>query len=653
MQSVLNSKIDSLCIESLRTISMEEITKAKSGHPGVALGASPIMHTLFSRVLKYYSKEPNWINRDRFILAAGHASSLLYAQLHLAGYAITSKDLSEFRQLGSLTPGHPEVGHTPGVDCTSGPLGQGIPEAVGFAISEEFLRNRFGKEYIDHYTYVLCGDGDLQEGITSEAVSLAGHLGLSKLIVLFDSNDIQLDGPVKNANTENIKMKFESMGWNYLFVGDGEVVNDIHGAILEAQKSTKPTIIEVKTIIGRGAKEAGTSSVHGKPLSQEETSSFRTRLGGESFKALDECYDFYKTVEEKSLLTYNEYQNALRLAKESDREMFEAFINAIEGKNEINFDTLVQYDEKYDKATRVASGAFIDAISKKDPTVIGGSADLIASTYSKGADGNFTKENRTGRNINFGVREHAMAAISNGICLHGGLKPFCSGFFVFSDYLKPAIRLSSLMNLPVTYIFSHDSVAVGEDGPTHQPIEQLTMLRSIPNCNVIRPCDVNEMKQAMEIAYNSKKTPTVITTSRQGLKTVTYGTNELKHGAYILKEAENPLSGILIASGSEVSLCLETAKLLESEGYGIRVVSMPSTYLFDKESEEYKEKVLPKNVTKRLYVEMSEGSYLYKYVGLDGAVYGIQSFGISAPLKDAVNYFGFSPEKVSETFKKL
>lgn len=650
---MVNSKIDSLCVDCLKTISVEEITKAASGHPGIALGASSIIHTLYSRVLKYNPMDPKWINRDRFILAAGHASSLLYAQLHMAGFGISSSDLSKFRQLNSLTPGHPELNHTPGVDCTSGPLGQGIAEACGEAISEEYLRNYFGKEYIDHYTYVLCGDGDLQEGVTLEAASLAGHLGLSKLIVLYDSNDIQLDGPVSNANTENVENKFKAMNWNYIRVEKGDSVEDIHSAILKAQTFTGPTIIEIKTIIGNGARDQGTSSVHGKPLSQEEVDQFRSKIGGESFTALEECYDYYKAVQEVNLEKYNSYFEGLKQVKAKDESKYELFEKVMNNTLELDFETLVNFDETYAKATRVSCGEFIKAISAKCPTFIGGSADLTASTYARGADGDFSKENRLGRNINFGVREHAMAAICNGMVLHGGVKAFCGAFFVFSDYLKPAVRLSALMNIPMIYIFSHDSVAVGEDGPTHQPIEQLSMLRSIPNCNVIRPCDINELKQAMEIAYNSKTTPTVITTSRQGLKTVSLGKACVNKGAYILKEATNPLDGIIIATGSEVQLALKASEELEKTGLGVRVVSMPSTFLFNNQPKEYQEMVLPKNVTKRLVVEAGEASYLYRYVGLDGDVVNIPRFGLSAPLQDCLDALGMTAEAIYNKYKQL
>ena len=648
-----NSKIDSLCIEALKTLSMEEITKAASGHPGIALGASTIMHTLYSEIMKYTPKDPKWINRDRFILAAGHGSSLLYAQLHLAGFGISREDLMNFRQLGSLTPGHPEVNHTPGVDATSGPLGQGIAEAVGLCISEEFLRNKFGKDYIDHYTYVLCGDGDLQEGVTLEAASFAGHQKLSRLIVLYDSNDIQLDGPVSNANTENVKMKFEGMNWNYILVKDGESVKDILDAVNSAKTQEKPTIIEIKTIIGRGAKDEGTSSVHGKPLSAEETQTFRNRLGGESFTAPFECYSHYEEVCKRNDVLYNKYQENLAKLSESDSVNYKLFNDLLSDNIKIDFDSLINYDESYSKATRVACGEYVKAISKVHPGYIGGSADLTASTYAKGVDGDFTSLNRCARNINFGVREHAMAAICNGMTLHGGVKAFCGAFFVFSDYLKPALRLSCLMNLPVTYIFSHDSVAVGEDGPTHQPIEQLSMLRSIPNCNVIRPCDINELKQAMEISYNSKSTPTVIATTRQGVKLVSNNTRGVEKGAYIIKKENNPLNGIIIATGSEVALAIEAAGVLESEGYGIRVVSMPSTYLFNKQSRKYQEEILPKHITKRLACEMSEASYLYRYVGLEGDVLNIPTFGVSAPLKDAVNSFGFTVDNLVNKFKAL
>jgi transketolase len=488
---------DRLSIKTLRVLSVEEITKAKSGHPGIALGAAPIIHTLYTKILNSDPLHDQWINRDRFILAAGHGSSLLYSVLHIAGFGLTKSDLESFRQYGSLTPGHPELHLTKGVDATSGPLGQGIPEGVGLAIAEEFLAAKFNQgnyRLIDHYTYVLCGDGDLQEGVTQEAISIAGHLGLKKLIVLYDSNDIQLDGRVDLSNTEKVKDKYTAAGWNYLLVKEGENTDAIEEAILKAKKdSDKPTIIEIKTVIGFGSAAANTSKAHGTPLSDEEVAKMRAELGGSQFEVKEDVYRYYReTFGKRGMECYNSWETAKEEYSRLDPDLYRLFDKMIHDAIDIDFGNLIHFDSSYNKATRVASGEIINAISKLHPGFLGGSADLSSSTKARGADGDYSKTNRLGRNINFGVREHSMAAISNGIALHQGLKVFCSGFFVFSDYMKPAIRLACLMGLPVTYVFTHDSIAVGEDGPTHEPIEQLTMLRSIPNINVIRPADAHE-----------------------------------------------------------------------------------------------------------------------------------------------------------------
>ena len=576
-----------LAIQTLRVLSVEQSTKAASGHPGIALGAAPMIHALYSRFVRTSLKDLNWINRDRFILAAGHGSSLLYSLLHLLGYNLTQEDLANFRQFGSITAGHPECDLTPGVDATSGPLGQGIAEGAGMALAEAFLAEKFNRDelkLIDHYTYVLCGDGDLQEGVTQEAISLAGHLGLNKLIVLYDSNDIQLDGEVKNANSENIREKYEAMNWNYLHVRDGEDVDAVVKAIKKAQDSTKPTIIEIKTIIGRGSASENTSKVHGSPLPKEEVDKMRADLGGQAFGVDSSVYEFYReTFGKRGEEAYQKWSEACKEYQEKYPEAYKEFERLLNDDFLIDFENIIKYSNDYNKATRVSSGEILNAISKIHPGFIGGSADLTASTRAKGADGDFGLANRLGRNINFGVREHAMAAITNGIALHGGLKPFCSTFFVFSDYMKPAIRLAALMKLPVIYVFTHDSIAVGEDGPTHQPIEQLTMLRSIPGLNVIRPADANEVKGAWEVAYYSKHNPTAIVLTRQNLPSVTEdnATQKVKFGGYILAHEKENLDGILIASGSEVSLALSAQTMLREEGYDVRVVSMPSICLFE------------------------------------------------------------------------
>lgn len=649
---------DNLAVQTLRVLSVEQSTKAASGHPGIALGAAPIIHALYSRFIRTPLSVHHWINRDRFILAAGHGSTLLYSLLHLLGYQITKTDLENFRQFGSLTPGHPECDTTPGIDATSGPLGQGIAEGAGMAIAELFLANKFNRDdlkLIDHYTYVLCGDGDLQEGVTQEAISLAGHLKLNKLIVLYDSNDVQLDGVVKNANTESVRDKYEAMNWNYIFVKDGEDVESVCHAIRKAQQSDKPTIIEIKTIIGRGAATAGTSKVHGSPLPKAEVEQMRADLGGNAFEADASVYEYYcETFGKRGEEAYSAWLKTCEEYQRKYPEAYQEFQRMLNDDFPIDFENIVSYPADYKKATRVSGGEVLNAISKLNPGFIGGSADLTASTKAKGADGDFSAENRLGRNINFGVREHAMGAISNGIALHGGFKSFCSTFFVFSDYMKPAIRLAALMKLPVTYVFTHDSIAVGEDGPTHQPIEQLTMLRSIPGLNVIRPADANEVKGAWEVAYNSKHNPTAIILTRQDVPNLS-GTDysKVKFGAYILSGEKEKLDGILIASGSEVSVALEAQSLLREDGLDVRVVSMPSISLFEKQSETYRNHILPASVQNRVAIEMSEGAHYYKYLGPQGKLININRFGLSGPYPILLKHFGFTAENIVAAFKEV
>lgn len=636
-------RIDQLAIDTLRVLSIEEIAKAKSGHPGIALGASPIIHTLYSRILHLSSQDNKWVNRDRFVMSAGHGSSLLYAVLYLYGY-LEKKDLESFRQLGSLTPGHPEVHLTKGVDVSTGPLGQGIAMACGMAIAEAHLHAKFPK-LINHYTYVLCGDGDLQEGVAVEAISLAGNLQLNKLIVLYDSNDIQLDGPVKDANTEDTKTKFMSMNWNYLRVEDGNSVEEIYQAILSAQKQDKPTLIEVKTVIGFGSHNAGTSKVHGSPLGDDEVRALREKLGLNPFDVPKEVIKLYEEVKTKNDEIYAAWEKE---AKQADL----LFNKYMQGDFIVDWEKDVpSFTSEYNKATRVSSGEVLNVLSKINPMLMGGSADLSSSTNIRGADGVFTSQNRLGRDLKFGVREHAMGAIVNGITLHQGLRGFASGFFVFSDYMKPAIRLSALMELPVIYIFTHDSIAVGEDGPTHQPIEQLTMLRSIPNVNLFRPADANEVKAAYKIALESTNRPTIIVLSRQNLPTITPFC-DLNRGAYILHDVDD-FEGILLASGSEVSLAMQVQERLSELGKKVRVISIPSTNLFDRQSEEYKNMLLPPHITKRIAIEMSEAAHLYKYVGLFGKVKGINSFGKSGKGPEVIEDFGFNVEEIVKEYLQL
>ena len=651
------SSIDTLCINALRVVGAEMITKAKSGHPGIVLGAAPILHTLFTRHININPEDDKWFNRDRFILSAGHGSTLLYEMLHLSGYDLSMEDLKNFRQKDSKTPGHPEYGHVKGVEITTGPLGQGISSSVGMAIAESFLAAKFNKpkyDIVDHYTYVLCGDGDLQEGISMEAASLAGHLNLKKLIVLYDSNDVQLDGDVEQTNTENIKMKFEAMNWNYIKVVDGNNCDSIDNAIKEAKKSNKPTIVEIKTVIGYGAPNSGESSVHGKPMPEDDIKTLRKNLSynGPVLEYPEEVKKFYKENviergnEEES--NWNELLADYRSEYNAEYEEFLKFMY-----NEFKLDDvsdMPKYEVGSEESTRKEMGKYIDYLSTKLPNIIGGSADLSSSTMVKGADGIYGPSNPLGRNIKFGVREHAMAAIINGITLHGGLRGFCAGFFVFSDYLKPAVRLASIMKLPSIFLFSHDTICVGEDGPTHQPVEQLTMFRSMPNTNVIRPADAKEMAEAMLLAFDNNTYPTVVTSSRQGLPNLACTNAEgVKKGAYVVFEPKKAAKVTLISCGSELFITINAAKMLEEEGINCKVVSMPSMFLFDKQSNEYKEEILPKKHLK-MAVELGASMPWYKYAD---EVYGLDEFGASMPIKYIHETYGFTADKIAARVKEL
>lgn len=647
--------INKKAVNAIRFLGVDAVNNANSGHPGIVLGAAPMAYSLFANHLNINVENPSWFNRDRFILSAGHGSALLYAINHLAGYNVTIEDLKRFRKFGN-TPGHPEYGDTDGVETTSGPLGQGISNAVGMAIAETHLAARFNKpnfNIVDHYTYALVGDGDLQEGVALEAISLAGHLGLGKLIVLFDSNDIQLDGPVEWALSENHKAKFESQNWHYELVEDGEDLKAISKAIKKGQSVLdKPTIIEIKTVIGRGATKEGTSAVHGAPLG-DDVDNLRKFYNWEykPFEITKDVYDQYEeVVKNRGLKAYNEWNELFKdYAKQypEDAKLFNEFL-ANDYKLDLN--DYKDIDQSKKTATRNINGEVINITSKKFLNFIGGSADLTASTKAKGADGHYDKNNRLGRNINYGVREHAMGAIANGITLHGGLKTFTGAFFAFSDYMKPAIRLAAIMDIPTTFVFTHDSVAVGEDGPTHQPVEQLAGLRSIPNLNVIRPADANETIAAWKVAFDSKTTPTLLVLTRQNVENFTETNYEgLSKGAYIVSKEEKKLDGILLAAGSEVELAINAKKILKEKGLDIRVVSMPSMYLFDLQDDKYKEKILPNDV-KTLAVEMAHPMPWYKY---SKEVFGLERFGLSASGDAVVEELGFTPEKVAERFLKI
>lgn len=639
-------------IKTLKFLGVDAIEKANSGHPGIVLGVAPIMYALYSEVLKHNPEDSKWFNRDRFVMAAGHGSALLYSTLHLSGYNLKLDDLKQFRQLNSLTPGHPEYLHTDGIDATSGPLGQGIATAIGMAISESFLVSKLNKnkEIINHYTYALCGDGDLQEGVTQEAMSLAGHLALEKLIVLYDSNDIQLDGPVALANNENVENKYTAMNWNYIRVDDGSNYQKIIEAINQAKTSKKPTIIEVKTIIGADSNKAGQSSSHGSPLGEQGVKELRKTLNYqyEPFVVDSSVYeDFNSKIENNGKKAYKEWKDLVNSLSKDEKET----LNKLEN-NELLEDIydLASFEIGSSVATRATGGKVLDQLSEKLWNLIGGSADLSCSTKVKGADGDFDVKNRSGRNINFGVREHAMGAIVNGMTLHGGVKAFSGAFFVFSDYMKPAIRMAALMNIPSIFAFTHDSLAVGEDGPTHQPVEQLTGLRAIPNLNVLRPASANETLAAWQIALSSKTTPTVIVLTRQNIENVNeYDLESVKKGGYIVSKESGNLDGIIIGAGSEVSLAIAAQKKLQEEGISVRVVSMVSTYLFEQQDKKYQESVLPSSVTNQVVVEMGSTMGWYKYAT---KVMGIDKFGTSAPASDAIQEYKFTVDNLVGIYKK-
>ena len=664
----MTQQMDQLAINAIRTLSIDAIEKANSGHPGLPMGAAPMAYTLWTKHLRHNPQNPKWYNRDRFVLSAGHGSMLLYSLLHLGGYGLDMEEIKNFRQWGSLTPGHPEYGHTAGVEATTGPLGQGIAMTVGMAMAERHLAatyNKPGHEIVDHYTFALCGDGDLMEGVAAEAISLAGHLQLDKLIVLYDSNDISLDGDLEKSFSENIQKRFESYNWNYLKVADGTDIAAINAAIETAKQNTGgPTIIEVKTVIGFGSpNKSGKSDSHGSPLGTDEVTLTKAAYGWEHepFQVPAEVYDTFKAASEvQGTQAETAWNEVFASYKVEFPELAEQFVNAMENKLPADFASeLPVYEVGKSVATRSSSGDAINAIAKKLPSFFGGSADLAGSnkTTIKGA-GDFFAETPEGRNIWFGVREFAMGAALNGMALHGGLNVFGGTFFVFSDYVRPAIRLSALMGLPVTYVFTHDSIAVGEDGPTHEPVEHLAALRAMPNLSVIRPADANESAAAWKLAVESTSTPTLLILSRQNLP-VLDATKEtvyegVKKGAYVVSPAtkETP-DAILIATGSEVSLAVEAQKALLADGIDASVVSMPAMDRFDKQTKEYKESVLPKAVTKRVAIEMGASFGWHKYVGFEGDVIAIDKFGASAPGEVVMEKYGFTVENVVATVKAL
>jgi len=650
-------------VNAIKVLGVDAINKAKSGHPGVVMGAAPMAYSLFTKHLRVNPKKTDWINRDRFVLSAGHGSMLLYSLLHLSGFEdVSLEEVKNFRQWGSKTPGHPEFGHTKGIDATTGPLGQGISTAVGMALAERYLAAKYNKEgydLFDHYTYVICGDGDIMEGVASEASSFAAVQKLNKLVVLYDSNDICLDGETKDAFSENVRARYEAYGWNTLLVEDGANVEAVSAAIEQAKKSDKPTLIEVKTIIGAGSpNRQGTNGVHGAPLGDEETALFRKEIGWENepFDIPADVYaDFKANVAERGENEYAKWEKLYadykvkfpKLAKELEEALTREDIKHL-SKESFSFKNVGEA-----QATRNSSQDAINSVAAVLPTFFGGSADLSHSnmTFIKG-DGLQDDEHRTERNVQFGVREFAMATVLNGLTLHGGVRVFGGTFFVFSDYLKAALRLSALQNLPVTYVFTHDSIAVGEDGPTHEPIEHLASLRTIPNTYVFRPADATEAQAAWYLSQKTNDKPTSIVLTRQNLPILENSSFEkVAKGAYVVYETAEDFDTILIATGSEVALAIDVARELEKDGSKVRVVSMPSVELFEEQSKEYKEELLPLNVRRRVSLEMGNSALWYKYVGLDGLAIGIDKFGASAPANKVIEEYGFTVEAVVEKIK--
>lgn len=650
-------------VNAIKVLGVDAINKAKSGHPGVVMGAAPMAYSLFTKHLRVNPKKTDWINRDRFVLSAGHGSMLLYSLLHLSGFEdVSLEEVKNFRQWGSKTPGHPEFGHTKGIDATTGPLGQGISTAVGMALAERYLAAKYNKEgydLFDHYTYVICGDGDIMEGVASEASSFAAVQKLNKLVVLYDSNDICLDGETKDAFSENVRARYEAYGWNTILVEDGANVDAVSAAIEQAKKSDKPTLIEVKTIIGAGSpNRQGTNGVHGAPLGDEETALFRKEIGWENepFDIPADVYaDFKVNVAERGENEYAKWEKLYadykvkfpELAKELEEALTREDIKHL-SKESFSFKNVGEA-----QATRNSSQDAINSVAAVLPTFFGGSADLSHSnmTFIKG-DGLQDDEHRTERNVQFGVREFAMATVLNGLTLHGGVRVFGGTFFVFSDYLKAALRLSALQNLPVTYVFTHDSIAVGEDGPTHEPIEHLASLRTIPNTYVFRPADATEAQAAWYLSQKTNNKPTSIVLTRQNLPILENSSFEkVAKGAYVVYETAEDFDTILIATGSEVALAIDVARELEKDGSKVRVVSMPSVELFEEQSKEYKEELLPLNVRRRVSLEMGNSALWYKYVGLDGLAIGIDKFGASAPANKVIEEYGFTVEAVVEKIK--
>ncbi len=662
-----NTDLAIKCVNTIRTLSMDAVQAANSGHPGMPMGMADVAFILWTKFLKHNPKNPNWFDRDRFILSAGHGSMLLYSLLHLTGYDLPLDELKNFRQLGSKTPGHPEFGHTPGVETTTGPLGQGFATGVGMAMAEEFMAESFNKKdvgLVNHYPYAIVSDGDLMEGISHEAASLAGHLKLSKLIYLYDSNRISIDGSTDLSFTDDSKKRFEAYGWDVQVI-DGHNHDEIEQAIKNAQKTDTPSLIECKTKIGYGSpNKEGTSDSHGAPLGHDEIKLTKERLGVDPdavFHIPNEVLEEMRKAVGRGAELEASWKNKLSDYEKVypvDGVAFKKFVSRTLPKDWDKILPVFEADAK-GMATRKSSGLVINEIAKHIHNLVGGSADLTGSnnTYLDGVEV-FTQTNRSGRNLYYGVREHAMAAAMNGMALHGGVIPFGGTFLVFSDYNKPSIRIAALSKIPSIFVFTHDSIGLGEDGPTHQPVEHLAALRATPNVNVFRPADANETAYCWKAAIESADSPSLLVLTRQGLPTLdrsVFGdANGTENGAYILKkESEESIDLIMIATGSEVHIALETATMLEEKGYSIRVVSMPCVELFEKTSGDYRESVLPKSVKNRISIEAGATYGWHKWVGSEGLTIGIDQFGVSAPYQQAYEYFGITPEKIASKALEL
>ncbi|GAA0592123.1 transketolase [Virgibacillus siamensis] len=660
------SSISELSINTIRTLTLDSVERAQHGHPGMPIGSAPMAYTLWKQFMNINPSDPNWFNRDRFILSAGHGSMLYYALLHLVGFDVTIDDLKGFRQLGSRTPGHPEFGMTPGVEVTTGPLGQGLPSAVGMALSEKYLAATYNKPdmpVVDHYTYVICSDGDLMEGVSYESASFAGHMKLGKLVMLYDSNGVSLDGDLDASFSDDIQKRFESLGWQYLYVENGRNIEEVAQQINEAkQESTKPTIIEVKNVIGYGLEEIeGTHNAHSDPVGQEavdKAKAFYNWDYPETFYVPKEVYDDFSSIQENGNKRQRKWDKLFDRYKVNHPQEAEELSRIMKGELPKVWDagfTEFKVGEKL--ATRVAASGILNDLSSSLPELVGGSADLVSSNKTVLKQYGILNSNHySGRNIWFGVREFAMGAIANGMALHG-LRPFVSTFFVFSDYVRPSIRLAALMGLPVTYIFTHDSIAVGQDGPTHQPIEQLASFRAMPNLTLIRPADANETKAAWKVAVRKQDKPTMLVLGRQGVpvlkETELLADSGVGRGAYVLSTAKQSPEGILIASGSEVHLALAAQSKLAEENINVNVVSMPSWDMFEEQEQEYKDSVLNPVLKKRLVIELGSKIGWREYAGENGSVMSVDEFGESGPGEGVVEKYGFTVDKVVGRFKEL